>query len=177
MSGCFIARTQVNPSETMIDTNTKTTIRVVAFPVGKLTLSVPIQSVYRVLSQIPVYGSGERGVGIAHLEDYELTVFDLEYQLFTKQEESSIEAPQGSHIIVVQSDTEVLGLLVKQAPTLMNLERDRVRVLPASYRQADTLGFCSHVAVLEQEEETITIFLLDVERLLPQSSSKQKLSH
>ncbi|MFB6275372.1 MAG: chemotaxis protein CheW [Halothece sp.] len=148
-------------------TASNTTLRVVTFPVGKLTLSVPIQSVYRVLSQVPVEGSGERGVGIAHLEDYELTVFDLEYQLFTKAQEEAIQAPAGSHIIVVQSNSEVLGLLVKQAPALMNLPRDRVRVLPSSYRKADTLSFCSHVAVLEQQEQTVTVFLLDVEKLLP----------
>jgi purine-binding chemotaxis protein CheW len=149
------------------ETSASTTLRVVTFPVGKLTLSVPIQSVYRVLSQVPVYGSGERGVGIAHLEDYELTVFDLEYQLFTQKNQEPIAAPTGSHIVVVQSETEVLGLLVKQAPTLMNLPRDRVRVLPSSYRKADTLGFCSHVAVVEEGEETKTVFLLDVNRLIP----------
>jgi purine-binding chemotaxis protein CheW len=49
----------------------------------------------------------------------------------------------------------------------MNLPRDRVRVLPSSYRKADTLGFCSHVAVVEEGEETKTVFLLDVNRLIP----------
>jgi purine-binding chemotaxis protein CheW len=147
---------------------TTNTLRVVTFPVGELTLAVPIQAVYRVLSQIPIAGSGERGVGVAHLEDYELTVFDLEYKLFTKPRETGIvHAPMGSHVIVVQSQGEALGLLVKQAPTLMNLARDRVRVLPASYRKTDTLGFCSHVAVLQEEKETITVFLLDVEQLMP----------
>jgi len=154
-----------------VEMSSQETLRVVAFPVGKLTLSVPIQSVYRVISKIPVYGSGERGVGIAHLEDYELTVFDLEYQLFTQKNEETIQTP--SHIIVVQSQSEVLGLSVKQAPTLMNLQRDRVRVLPESYRQADTLSVCSHVAILAEKEETMTIFLLDVEQLLSQVFSKK----
>lgn len=146
------------------------TLRVVSFPVGNLILSVAIDSVYRVLSQIPVYGSGERGVGIAHLEDYELTVFDLEYYLFTRKQEEPQPASTGNHIIVVQSATEVIGLLVKEAPTLRNLPRDRVRALPSSYRQTDTLSFCSHVAVLEQEQPTITVFLLDVEQLFPKNN-------
>jgi len=150
----------VNPSST-------TSLRVVAFPVGQLTLSVPIQSVYRVLSHVPLYGSDERGVGIAHLEDYELTVFDLEYKIFTHKQQEPIQAPEGSHIVVVQSHQEVLGLLVKQPPTLMTLPRDQIRVLPSSYRKADSLSFCSHVAVVEQQEESVTIFLLDVDRLIP----------
>ena len=154
-----------------VEISSQETWRVVAFSVGKLTLSVPMQSVYRVLSQVPVYGSGERGVGIAHLEDYELTVFDLEYQLFTQKNEEEI--PTSSHIIVVQSQREVLGLSVKQAPNLMNLQRDRVRILAESYRQGDTLSFCSHVAVLTDKEETMTIFLLDVEQLLAQVFTKK----
>ncbi|QDZ40075.1 chemotaxis protein CheW [Euhalothece natronophila Z-M001] len=149
-----------------VEQSSTTTFRVVTFPVGKLTLAVPIESVYRVLSEIPVEGSGERGVGVAHLEDYELTVFDLEYQLFTQKPSEPISAPAGSYLVVVQSQSEVLGLLVKQAPTLMNLSRDRVRVLPQSYRQADTLTVCSHVAVLEAENQSSnTVFLLDVEQL------------
>ncbi len=154
-----------------IESSSQIIWQVVAFPVGTLILSVPIQSVYRVLSKIPVNGSGERGVGIAHLENDELTVFDLEYQLFPQQMQQNL-AIKGSHIIVVQSETEVLGLLVKQTPTLMNLERDRVRILPDSYRQADTLSFCSHVAILDGKEARTTVFLLDVEQLLQEIVKK-----
>ncbi|MDR9405516.1 MAG: chemotaxis protein CheW [Halothece sp. Uz-M2-17] len=150
------------------ETSSQTTVRVVTFPVGSLTLAVPIQSVYRVLSEITIHGSGERGVGVAHLEDYELTVFDLEYHLFINHIKNSVNNVTKNHVIVVQSQQEVVGLQVKAAPTLRNLPRDRVRVLPPSYRKADTLNFCSHVAILEETEATLTIFLLDVERLFPQ---------
>ncbi|AFZ44965.1 CheW domain protein [Halothece sp. PCC 7418] len=150
------------------ETSSQTTVRVVTFSVGTLILAVPIQSVYRVLSQITIHGSGEKGVGVAHLEDCELTVFDLEYYLFIDNIKNSVNHVTKNHVIVVQTQQEVVGLQVKDAPTLRNLPRDRVRVLPASYRQADTLSFCSHVAVLEETEATLTIFLLDVERLFPQ---------
>ena len=67
------------------ETSSQTTVRVVTFPVGTLILAVPIQSVYRVLSQITIHGSGEKGIGVAHLEDCELTVFDLEYYLLDRK--------------------------------------------------------------------------------------------
>jgi len=145
--------------------SSQTMVRVVTFPVGTLTLAVPIQSVYRVLSEITIHGSGERGVGVAHLEDCELTVFDLEYHLFIENIKNSVNHVTKNHVIVVQSQQEVVGLQVKEAPSLKNIPRDRVRVLPPSYRQADTLSFCSHVAVLEAAKMQLTIFLLDVERL------------
>ncbi len=144
----------------------QTTVRVITFPIKNLTLAVPIESVYRILSQVTIHGSGEKGVGIAHLEDYELTVFDLEYHLFPQSTENSTKTVTKNHVIVVQGQQEVVGLNVKQAPALKNIPRDRVRVLPASYRKADTLNFCSHVAVLEEAGAKITIFLLDVEHLV-----------
>lgn len=151
-----------------VEASAQTTVRVITFPIQNLTLAVPIQSVYRILSQVTIHGSGEKGVGIAHLEDYELTVFDLEYHLFPQSTENLTKTVTKNHVIVVQTQKEIVGLNVKQAPTLKNIPRDRVRTLPTSYRKADTLSFCSHVAVIEETEATVTIFLLDVERLLPQ---------
>lgn len=150
------------------ETSSQITVRVVTFPIGTLTLAIPIESVYRVLSQITIHGSGERGVGVAHLEDFELTVFDLEYHLFIENIKNSVNRVNKNHVIVVQSQQEIVGLQVKEAPSLKNIPRDQVRVLPDSYRKADTLHFCSHVAILEEIEAKTTIFLLDVERLLPQ---------
>ena len=41
------------------------------------------------------------------------------------------------------------------------------RVLPDAYRRADTLEVASHVAVIPQGGVPLTVFLLDVQLLLP----------
>ncbi|NES01156.1 MAG: chemotaxis protein CheW, partial [Symploca sp. SIO1B1] len=43
----------------------------------------------------------------------------------------------------------------------------QIRILPESYRRADTLDIASHVAVINQAGVALTVFLLDVELLLP----------
>jgi purine-binding chemotaxis protein CheW len=42
-----------------------------------------------------------------------------------------------------------------------------IRVLPESYRRSDTLEVASHVVVIGQEAAPLTLFLLDVDLLLP----------
>ena len=57
-------------------------VKMIVFTVGTFNLALPIEIVYKVLNQIPVYGSGLNGVGIAHVGDLEVTVIDLHRQLF-----------------------------------------------------------------------------------------------
>ncbi|HBY78620.1 MAG TPA: chemotaxis protein CheW, partial [Cyanobacteria bacterium UBA11148] len=40
-------------------------------------------------------------------------------------------------------------------------------ILPESYRNADTVDIARHVAVIPKDETSLTIFLLDIELLLP----------
>jgi purine-binding chemotaxis protein CheW len=49
----------------------------------------------------------------------------------------------------------------------MEIPLSAIRLLPESYRRADTLEVASHVAVIPQDKESITIFLLDVDLLMP----------
>jgi purine-binding chemotaxis protein CheW len=49
----------------------------------------------------------------------------------------------------------------------MEVPLSTIRVLPESYRRADTLEVASHVAVIPQEAGSLSVFLLDVDQLLP----------
>jgi purine-binding chemotaxis protein CheW len=68
----------------------------------------------------------------------------------------------------VQNTTgELYGIPVAETPVLMEVSLSQVRVLPESYRRADTLDVASHVAVIPQETAPLTLFVLDVDLLLP----------
>ena len=54
-----------------------------------------------------------------------------------------------------------------QTPTLLELPLAQIRTLPNSYRFADTLDVASHVTRVQQAEEWLTVFILDVDRLVP----------
>lgn len=140
-------------------------VKMIVFTVGNFDLALPIEIVHKVLNQIPVYGSGLNGVGIAHVGDLEVTVIDLHRQLF----QSSIinEAGQKGYLLVIHNKNgELYGLPVSSVPVLMDLPISSIRVLPEAYRNGDILGIATHVCYLPKEEPPLTIFLVNPEQML-----------
>ena len=94
----------------------------------------------------------------------EVTVVDLSWQFF----KSSSISDSGGYLVIVQNTTgEFYGIPVAATPVLIQVALSMFRVLPESYRRADTLEVASHVAVMPQQGTPLTVFLLDVELLLP----------
>ncbi len=143
---------------------TVASLKVIVFEIGHLRLALRIENVYKVLRQTPVYGSGLNHVGIAHLGDREVTVVDLNRQLSYSITNG---AAQASYLVVAQSTGgELFGIPVAVVPALKAVPLANIRVLPESYRHTDMLGIASHVCQISEKEATLTIFLLDVDRLL-----------
>ncbi len=140
-------------------------LKLLVFSVGKLNLGLPIELVTKVISHTPVYSSGLNHMGIAHVDNQEMTIVDLHHRLF--QVSLTNDASQYGYVIITKNRAgESFGIPLAVTPNLMAIPLDRIRVLPESYRRADTLEIASHVAVIGLEEQSMTIFVLDVERLL-----------
>lgn len=136
-------------------------LRLVVFEMGNLKLALRIDTVYKVLNQTPIYGTGFNDVGIAYIGDREVTVVELHRRFF---------AAKGSYLIVVQNESELYGIPVVAVPVLMEVPLSSIQVLSENYRHADVLGeVATHVCHIAQGEATLTIFLLDVGQLLPSS--------
>lgn len=140
-------------------------LKLIVFNMGRLNLALRIESVYKVVNHTSTYGSGLGAVGVTHLGEGEITVVDL-HQRFFKASLIS-ESNVSRYLIVVQNITgELYGIPVAETPALMEVPRAMIRVLPESYRRADTLDVASHVAVIPQDGTPLTIFVLDVDQLL-----------
>ena len=134
-------------------------LKVIVFEMGSLKLALRIETVYKVLNQIPVYGSGINGATIARVGDRDVTVVELHRRFF---------APRGNYLTIVQnSKGELYGIPVVAVPVLMAVPLSSIQVLSESYRHSDLLEIATHVCHIPQEETPLTIFLLDVEQLLP----------
>ena len=142
--------------------------KVIVFGIGDVNLALPVSSLYKVVNQVPIYGSGLNGVGIAHIGDREVTVVDLQRQLFQSSHPTDANNPnKGSYLVIFKNPQGSLyGIPVAVVPTLMELPQSSIRVLPEAYRHADVFGFATHVAVISETEPPMTIFLLDVNQLL-----------
>ena len=155
---------ELEPSQTRQATSI---LKFVVFSMGSLSLALRIESVYKVVNHTSTYSSGLGAVGVTHLGEGEITVIDL-HQRFFKSSQLNESRPS-VYLVVVQNTTgELYGIPVAETPALMEVPLSMIRVLPESYRRADTLDVASHVAVIPQDHGTpLTIFLLDVDRLLP----------
>ena len=138
-------------------------VELLVFEIAQLTLALPILQVQKVIKRRQVHGSGLSYVNLAHLSDREIAVVDLHQKLFGV---SLSQSEKGYFIISKEVKKEPLAIAVAQPPNLVNVSLERIRLLPDSYRRADTLEIASHVTVISQEEQTTTIFILDLERLV-----------
>jgi purine-binding chemotaxis protein CheW len=141
-------------------------LKLVVFSMGGLNLALRIESVYKVVNHTPVYSSGLNHVGVAHMGEREVTVVDL-YWRFFKGSQTHELSTTGYLVIVKNTTGELYGIPVAKTPVLIEVPLSMIRVLPESYRRADTLEVASHVAVIPQEGAPLTVFLLDVDLLLP----------
>jgi chemotaxis signal transduction protein len=141
-----------------------TSIKLLVFEIGKLTLALPILQVQKVVKQIEVYGSGLSHVNLTHFPEQEIAIVDLHQKLFGV---SLTQSDTGYFIISKNIAGEPLGIVVSQAPTLIDVLLKQIRLLPDAYRRADTLAIASHVTVIpDQDNVTKTIFILDLTSLV-----------
>ncbi|VEP14780.1 CheW-like protein [Hyella patelloides LEGE 07179] len=160
---------------------TTSTIKLLVFSIGKLTLALPVEQVKRVTKYTPIHGSGMSYINLTHIGKQEVTVVDLHQKLFKISHDEL--TPDGGYFILTKSRPatiikngektthdfvkESIGIRVMEAPTLLDIALSDIRTLPSSYRYADTLEIASHVAVIAQDNQTSqTIFILDLEHLI-----------
>jgi purine-binding chemotaxis protein CheW len=140
-------------------------VTLVVFGMNRLNLALRIESVHKVVNHTPVYSSGLQPVGVTHMDDDQITVVDLHRRFF--KESHTDESSKGGYLVVVKNTSgELYGIPVAETPILMDVPLSMIRVLPESYRRADTLDVASHVALIPQEAAPLTVFLLDVDLLL-----------
>ncbi len=139
--------------------------KLLLFQTGTLHLALPVESVKKITHYTPLQGSGTTEVGLIHVEEMEITAIDLHKRLF-KVPQPSIEGRQFL-ILAKNSLDELLGILVSETPSLMELPLSQIRTLPESYRRGDTLEIATHVTRVRQNDRLFTVFILDVDRLVP----------
>jgi chemotaxis signal transduction protein len=140
-------------------------LKLLIFGMGNLNLALPIDYVKKVIHHIPIYSSGTNHFGVVHLEDREVTVIDLHRKIFkTRQAYKSIDK---SYLILTRNTAqEQFGIVVDRTPSLIEVPVSQIRVLPESYRRSDTLEIASHITIIPEKDNSLTVFLLDVDRLI-----------
>lgn len=144
-------------------------IKLLVFPIANLNVALHIDNVQKIVNYSTIFGSGLNHFGLVNLGDEEIIVIDLHKKLFNKSE--ILHKDDKKYLLLaLNSVGETFGILIKNAPELYDIPLNMIRVLPPSYRRADTLKIASHVTVIETEnmenEEQKTIFILDPDELI-----------
>ena len=154
----------------------QSSLKLITFGIGNLTLALPIDAVFKVVNCEPVYSSGLNHMGVTHIGDREITIVDLQHKLFKTA--SANESTATGYLAIGQNHQgEFFGIPTPEPPLLMEVPLEAVRLLPPAYRRADTLGIADRVAVIPQASTPQTIFLLDVDCLLPAAMETVELMH
>lgn len=140
-------------------------LKLLVFSVGSLNAAIRVEFVQKVVNKVTVYSSEFGYLGVANVGDEEITVIDL-HERFFKSNQNRNSSLNGYLAIVKNNLQEKFGIWVVHTPVLMEVPLSQVRTLPESYRRANTLEIASHVAVIPQETASMTLFLLDPDRML-----------
>lgn len=150
----------------MVDqTSVSQTQKFLVFSIGKLNLALSVPIVEKVLNYTTIHSSGTTASGIIHLENRSIMVIDLYKRLFNVKQANISQAKQFL-ILAKNTANESFGILISESPTLFDVSLAQVRVLPDSYRQNDTLNIASHVMMIPYKDDSLTVFLLDCDRLV-----------
>lgn len=137
----------------------------IVFTIAEYFLALPIFSVLKVVNY-PLQGNDNlRAAGLVQIGQHTLVLLDLHQKLATSY---APPLTRNSPFLVVTQvvQGELCAIPVDEPPNLVELPKDTIQTLPKSYHQNGLLDLVSHVAVFSHEEETFTIFLLDMNRVL-----------
>lgn len=140
-------------------------LKLVIFSVGTLYVALHIDSVQKVINYSTIFSSGLNHFGLVNIGDQEITVIDLHKKLFYTPQIENLSTKKYL-ILAKNTRNELFGIIINETPTLLDILLSDIRILPPSYRQADTLAIASHVTVIPQEKEELTVFILDPDELL-----------
>lgn len=148
---------------------TTNSLPVLLFPIGRTILAVPLADVVRILSApnalqtVEAFQTKTQTVSLLHWGEQEVTLLNL-YRCFFPDLTS---LPPTPFLIIWQTKPgELYGIPVSEPPLLLNIPLTTIRPLPAGYRQALPLDIASYVAVLPRGDHPVSIFLLDLRRIL-----------
>ena len=147
-----------------------TNLKCIMVNLNTLKVALPVPYVDKVIKQPQILGSGLNHVGVTNYDGEAITVIDLYYQLFQIRQDFQTK---DSYLIIAKLANETkVAFPVKGTPNLIEISATDMRVLPGSYRQADTLGIASHLVKMSQPSgQDEMIFILDLDYLVSQYSN------
>jgi hypothetical protein len=137
------------------------TLRVLLAPFKNLWLAIPMHSVRKIMRIADVVDEGVALPATIAVEDITAKVINLYEQIY------GVPNPlPDTHLVALQlASGQGFALPMAKLPTILNLEATAIKSIPADYRDLYRLDLASHISLLPQGKEEITVFVIDPEKL------------
>jgi hypothetical protein len=138
--------------------------------VSDYLFALPVEAVIKVM-KCPTLGSFNQGISMISVANQMITVVDLCYRLMP--ERPVILADRQFLMLIQTHHAEPFAIPVANFPVLLHLPVTSAQPIPAAYRQVNSIGFASHMAVIDQGsgQPPAQVFLMGMNHLLVQKLS------
>lgn len=140
----------------------------IVFKIADYYWALPISDVLKVVNSSTLIDKELRTMGIVQLGPHIIKIVDL--QPLPSGNLSQLSNTRSFLVITRNSQGELCGIAVEEPPNLIELPLEMIRSLPKSDSYSQCFDLVSHAIVLPQEQGSITIFLLDMRRLVNPAS-------
>lgn len=156
-----------NPSEDDLSKTRSPALQILVFSLGSLYLAFPVEAVKKIISKFEIAKTELNYVSIARADGKEIIAIDLHKRLFKSSSEEPLNSP--SYLLIAQNSVkEEFAIAISgNPPILKEPPLSQVRALPKSYQRDDKLKLASHVTIISQGQKSLTVLILDPDRLAP----------
>jgi chemotaxis signal transduction protein len=153
---------RVNSKRVVFETiDPESTLRVVVAPFKNLWVALPMavtRKIVRLSEEEAQLATGDR----IQVDNFSAQIFRLYEHIYDEPNPQ----PESHCVILHLSPTHIVAITMTQVPAIVNLPKVALEPISADYRELYMLNIASHITLMERPTEDVTVFILDMEKLI-----------
>lgn len=135
----------------------------IVFKIADYFLALPISTVLKVVNYPPMNNRNSPTTGLVQIGSHAIALLDL-HQKLPSNHTPDVNIYTPFLLIAQLHQGQLCAIPLESPPNLVELSRDSIQALPHSFAHNDLLQAVSYGAILSEQENTFTIFILDINR-------------
>jgi hypothetical protein len=139
----------------------ESTLRVVVAPFKNLWVALPMSVTRKIVRLTPEdaqLATGDR----LQVDNFSAQIFRLYEHIYDQPNPD----PESHCVVLHLSPTHIVAMTMTQVPAIVNLPKAALEPISADYRDLFRLDIASHITLMERPTEDVTVFILDMEKLM-----------
>jgi chemotaxis signal transduction protein len=153
---------RVNSKRVVFETiDPESTLRVVVAPYKNLWVALPMdvtRKIVRLSEEDAQLATGDR----IQIDNFSAQIFRLYEHIYDEPNPQ----PESHCVVLHLSPTQIVAITMTQVPTIVNLPKAALEPISADYRDLYRLDIASHITLMERPTEDVTVFILDMSKLI-----------